>query len=478
MAALMLHQFISFYLFLSSFLPITRAQILDPGFAESHSCNATCQQFVNLGASWEATQHVHVNDPFYSPTGNLPTQPGQLIHVEEVTDLTNYTVPSGLSMSRFTYTTSDVNGTVLPASAYILWPYMNAQGSTKFNVVAWAHGTSGTFAPCAPSNYQNLQYNFQVPFALALEGYAVVAPDYAGLGVARDSHGNTIPHLWALGPAQANDLAYAISSARLAFPENLSNDFVVMGHSQGGGAAWAFAQRQAQSPVTGYRGTIALAPVTNFLAQIDAVLADPTLLTVTQATINLRAIASVNDTFPGYNFAGATTLGRQREEVLREVGGCLPTNSLLYSDIQPLTQLLKANWTSDPAVQAWGALAENGGKKFKGPLLVLAAEGDSSALIRFIQEAVDRTCDAAVLGDEGLEFVSFEGLEHFPLIQGARGLWRKWIEERFSEGGSEAEKGCKKRGVTGFRVQDTKASVGPNWLLSVPGVTEGWKEAL
>ncbi|KAL9619411.1 MAG: hypothetical protein Q9160_006006 [Pyrenula sp. 1 TL-2023] len=478
MAASIFYEIISFCLLFSGFLPATRAQNLDLSFAENHSCNERCQKLVNVGTSWEATQHVSINDPFYSPTGILPAQPGQLIDVEEVTNLTNYTVPSGLTMSRFTYTTSDVNGTVLPASAYILWPYMNAQESTKFNVVAWAHGTSGVYAPCAPSNYQNLQYDFQVPFALALDGYAVVAPDYAGLGVGRDTHGNIIPHLWALGTAQANDLAYAISSARLAFPDNVSNDFVVMGHSQGGGVAWAFAQRQAQTPICGYRGAVAVAPAINILAQLHAVRANPVSFTLEQALLSLRAIASVNVTFPGYNFAGASTLGRQREEVLGEVEGCLPTNSLLLSDIHPLTSLVKANWTSDPTVQAWGALAETGGKTFKGPLLVLASEADSTTLIRFVREAVDQTCNTAVLGDEDLEFVSFEGLEHFPLIQGARGLWRRWIEDRLRHGEKESEKGCRKKRVSGFRVQDTKISVMPNWLLSVPGVTEAWKAAL
>lgn len=467
---------------ISTFFAKAQQLPLDPTFAAAHSCNTTCQQLVTLGASYEASQHVFPsNDPFYNPSGPFPTQPGQPIHVEQVTDLTNYSIPSSLTMSRFTYTTANVNGTVLPASAYILWPYGSTQDSSKFKVVAWAHGTTGGFAPCAPSNYQNLQYNFQVPFALALDGYAVIAPDYDGLGVGRDGQGKTIPHVWGLAPAQANDLAHAVEAARLAFPGNVAEEFVVMGHSEGGGAAWAFAQRQAQIPVSGYRGTVALAPVTNIVDQLSASLANPQdpTLAITQ-NIQLLVISSVSATFPeAYNFTGASDLGRQRWEVLEKVGGCLPTQSLLFSDIIPLTKVGRANWTENPWVRAWGEIASNGGKKFGGPLLVLAAEGDTTVPVRFIEDAVDETCQEAVLGEESLELVTFERLEHFPLIQGAKGTWRRWIEERLADEGEDGiGKGCKKRKVQGFRQEDTKTSSAPNWLLSVPGPKEGFKAAL
>ena len=65
-------------------------------------------------------------------------------------------------------------------------------------------------------------------------------------------------------PAQANDTVSGVQAAQQALLK-LSSNFVVLGHSQGGGAAWAVAQRQAQKPVKGYLGAVALSPNTNIL---------------------------------------------------------------------------------------------------------------------------------------------------------------------------------------------------------------------
>ena len=69
-------------------------------------------------------------------------------------------------MSRIIYTTTDLNGTLLPATAYVVWPYTPLNSGLcsgreiEFPMVAWAHGTSGVLKNCAPSNYRNLQYHF------------------------------------------------------------------------------------------------------------------------------------------------------------------------------------------------------------------------------------------------------------------------------------------------------------------------------
>ncbi len=106
--------------------------------------------------------------------------PGSLLTVEPATNLSNFSVPTGLSMSRIIYTTTNLNGTTIPASAYILWPYSPLQLSSCPNqgypMVAWAHGTSGALKACAPSNYRNLQYHFMAPFALALQGIGGSGP--------------------------------------------------------------------------------------------------------------------------------------------------------------------------------------------------------------------------------------------------------------------------------------------------------------
>lgn len=71
-------------------------------------------------------------------------------------------------------------------------------------------------------------------------------------------------HEYLASPSQGNDFIHSISAARTAFHE-LSKQFVVIGHSQGGGAAWAVAQKAAAGHIPGYLGAIAISPYTNFL---------------------------------------------------------------------------------------------------------------------------------------------------------------------------------------------------------------------
>lgn len=86
--------------------------------------------------------------------------------------------------------------------------------------------------------------------SLRRQGYVIVAPDFAGLGVDRHLNGSSIRHPYTANPAHANDLFSSIQAAQAAFPA-LSKRFVLMGHSQGGGAAWAAAQCQACLQIVG-----------------------------------------------------------------------------------------------------------------------------------------------------------------------------------------------------------------------------------
>ena len=262
---------------------LSLALSLAQDISSSSTCDTQCQTLSTSGASWEAEQHASTDFSFYRIPANFSSKlaPGSLLHVEEATNLSMNVVPSGLTMSRIIYTTSDFNGTILPASAYVLWPYAPLASAGlkdgQFPMVAWAHGTSGLFKSCAPSNYRNLQYHFMAPFLLALEGMAVVAPDYAGFGFDKLSNSERIGHAWLSGPAQATDLANAIMAARKAFPIQLPAEisFIAIGHSEGGGAAWSFAERMVNNPIAGYKGTVAMAPPTRIFDLLPQILADP-----------------------------------------------------------------------------------------------------------------------------------------------------------------------------------------------------------
>lgn len=472
----------------------------------SSTCNQQCQQLVLQGAAFEQSERAHSPlDAFYSvpTTFSRSMKPGTLLRVEEHTNLTNYTVPSSLSMSRIMYTSNDINGTIVPVSAYVLWPYSpyvsfpqrkSDAGTPQFPLVAWAHGTAGFFPDCAPSNYRSLQYHFIVPYNLALEGFAVVAPDWAGLGAARLPNGDEIHHPWLNGPAAANDLAYSIEAARKAFPHQLPDDrpFVAMGHSQGGNAAYAFAERQAMSPVPGYRGTISISPPTRVIEQLDD--AQKLVASVPPAQVatlpfwaltiinNIQTMLppSISAVYPSYNFSGFTDLTYDRwNNVLAAVQGCLPTTQLAFAGV-PATELVKPGWDANPTVLEWAERVAVSGKNFVGPLLLIVGTDDVVS-VESINTAVDRSCKADP--DQALEMVTYSNMEHFPVIDASRQKWMDWIKGKFVNEGYNVTCGgkgvCGKKSVVeGFNTNFTLHPQGPNWLVDWVSPTQGWKLVL
>lgn len=454
----------------------------------SSTCGFLCQEFVHNASSWETKQHASRDFSFYDvPSNFTPNLPqGSLITVEPVTYLSNYSIPSGLSMSRIIYTTNDLNGSIIPASAYVLWPYAPLatpnQQDNGYPMVAWAHGTSGVLKGCAPSNYRNLQYHFMVPFLLALQGMVVVAPDYAGLGINHLPGGDEILHPWLSGPAQANDLANAILAARKAFPSLLTAEgaFVAMGHSQGGGATWSFAEKQVQEPISGYKGAVAIAPPTRTIDHLKDAFGNTTQ---TWAQVIIAAqpklIAAVTAVFPSYNYSGLTPVSYDRWfNVLKPLDGCLPTDGLAFMNLTS-DELAVANWYDAPEVNDFAELAETGRKRFKGPLLVVSGEADIVVPLDTVEPAVDDTCSMLEQGqwNESLEMVIYSAMDHFPSIQASQMKWLPWIKDRLS-GVPVSKPGCVKSVVNGFRTNDTLQSTTPNFLEGWASPEESWKYSL
>lgn len=169
------------------------------------------------------------DDPFYIiPNDAAEAPPGRLLKVERDVDTSRYTLPLATALSRIMYQSENLNGSPVPASAYVLWPYSPRSQLDGLSIVAWAHGESGLTASSAPSHHQNLSQHFLAPYQLVVQGYVVVATDYAGLGVNRYASGKTIIPEFLACPSHAKDVIYSVEAAQEAFLE-LSQDFVVIG---------------------------------------------------------------------------------------------------------------------------------------------------------------------------------------------------------------------------------------------------------
>jgi hypothetical protein len=97
-------------------------------------------------------------------------------------------------------------------------------------IVAWAHGTTGIADVCAPSWQGRQQRDKEYLDAWLSHGFAVVATDYQGLGTPG-------MHPYLLWRSEGYSVLDAVRAALQRHPKQLRNQVVVVGQSQGSGAA-------------------------------------------------------------------------------------------------------------------------------------------------------------------------------------------------------------------------------------------------
>jgi len=431
----------------NSTFTLTTAQIgaaqLTPDMSEGLT------NIVRFDRSQLAFGGVHEDD-FYTlpPLTNTsgPLVPGVLLKTQQFTDTSAYALPPNTALSRILYTTTNFNGTVIPASVFILWPFMprhfgdaGSDAATKAPVVVWNHPTSSVFPTANPSSHRFLWAGDAGPFALALAGYAVVAPDYAGLGVGASWDGNPVPHQYLVLPTQAHDALYGLRAARRAFPETLADDFVVVGHSQGGGVTWAVAEAlHAEAGafadlLPGYRGAVAGSPTTDATAGLKA-------FTAPLAGIGMDSL------LPGFQLSRwLTPLGLARAKLLQEIEGGISATALLFATGE---KVIRDDFDED-AYDAYAKLSNIGGRAIAGPLLVLQGTEDVYVSANVTVAAYHKTCDGErVRPRPDIQLTVVNGTGHVPTMFATRALWMQWVEDRFR--GAQVEKGCVRTDLESF----------------------------
>lgn len=400
---------------------------------------------VNFERSNWATGSITQDDLYQSPANASSLPPGSVIKVEPFVNTSTYTLAPNTALSRILYTSRDVHNKTIPASAFVLWPFLplnypnltsprSGTNSTRYPVVGWGHGTSGVFSECGPSHIRNLWYQFSATFELALNGYVVVAPDYQGLCANKSFDGTQIAHPYLVGSAAADDLFYAVQAAQVAFVEKLSKEFVVMGHSQGGNAAWAAAVRQHQNPVDGYLGAVAGSPVTNLTGLFS------TLGQAVPPQLPMLAAQAVQAFNPEFNLSSMlTSQGLARFDLAKTVSMCNSAVGELLADFPASDNgaLLRQNWSTLPDIVHYlDATNGPGNLPTSGPMLVLQGTSDPAVPYQFTDIAVAETC--AINGDQGIQYARFEGVSHVPVLFAGRRIWLDWLAQRFgSVGGQE-----------------------------------------
>jgi pimeloyl-ACP methyl ester carboxylesterase len=186
---------------------------------------------------------------FYSWTGDVPRQPGTLLRHEPLREgLMLENASSGL---RILHSSTDGIGGQAPVSVSgaVFLPKGTAPAA-GWPIVAWAHGTVGIADVCAPSWRGRSQRDIAYLNAWLEQGYAIVASDYQGLGTPGG-------HPYLAARPQAYSILDSVRAALNGLP-GLANSVVVIGQSQGGGAAFAAAGYAPDyAPEINLRGTVA-----------------------------------------------------------------------------------------------------------------------------------------------------------------------------------------------------------------------------
>jgi pimeloyl-ACP methyl ester carboxylesterase len=190
-------------------------------------------------------------DVFYTPDPSIPAEPGKLIRTMTQPPETSL-AEAGQAM-RLLYSSTNGLGeakTPIAVSGTLVLPTGEAPAG-GWPLIAWAHGTVGIADICAPSNRPRSDRDQKYLNHWLSQGYAVVASDYQGLGTP-GGH----PYL-ATRPA-AYSVLDSIRAVQGDPALNIGKPVVLVGQSQGGGAAFATAGEAATyAPELDIRGTVA-----------------------------------------------------------------------------------------------------------------------------------------------------------------------------------------------------------------------------
>ena len=410
------------------------------------ACDAECQAAFKELQGLEASSWVSKNvtfDTFYStPSNSTGAQPGDLLRWEDVPQSVvnqNFTIPGGMSLFRFLYMSEDIDRKPIPASAFVLLPYNKPDPNQPFNTTVWAHGTAGRIRNCAPSNHKDLYYEWQGPFTLATAGYAVIAPDYAG-------QGSDIPQgfMYEAGYLHAADVAYSLIAARKVIGEQLSKDWVVVGHSEGGMTAWRTAERLSMPDqeellkAGNLLGAVANSPALRPLDLIPESVRRAAGGPIGDA-VSVLFFQSLQALFPDQfrlkDYLTDTAVGR----IPLADQGCLLAARALFADLTADQMFKNMNWLENPAVVDWQKRYNGAGPHALAvPMLVVQGVTDKLVYANNTELDFNRTCEEFPKSKATLRL--YPGLDHDTAGQAPFYDILTWVKDRFA--GIEVADGC------------------------------------
>lgn len=400
---------------------------VSPELAAEYDCGQRCQESINAtNASDLEDFDMPFDFDFYATANNFSTSsPGDVLKLVPVDpELTN--VPAGITAYKMQYTSIDLDNSTVPATAFIAFPYV--QQPDAYKLVAFAHGTSGVFRGCAPSTSSNF-YDYDTWIPLLFAGYAVVGTDYAGLG------NNYTSHKYIATKANANDLYWSAVAAKRAFPQALSEEWVSIGHSQGGGASWKLSeQEQVQTEKSGYLGGVAVAPNTHIY---DAVI-EGLSMTAGASGDDLHDYGSTSyipslyfalrAVYTNYAAPFLSELAQRRIALGERAQLCAAALPSVLGDLESSQIILNTSLSGLSTIKAFQDVnAPAQGARTVRPLLVIAGANDTTVYPTITQRAYESSCKAG----NALHLSIYPELEHSAVIGASAPEWLQFIARLF-----------------------------------------------
>jgi pimeloyl-ACP methyl ester carboxylesterase len=356
---------------------------------------------------------------FYDTPALHTSKPGELLRYEAAV---GYAMPTGATAVRILYHSLNADGTDVAASGVVLIPAGNAPPG-GWPVIAWAHGTSGVARRCAPSLQKDMEYGEEGLMPMVRAGFAVVATDYHGLGTQG-------PHEYVNKSAQARDVIHSVPAARTAVPA-LGRRWVVIGHSQGGLAAWGVAEMEATLRDADYLGAISVAGAADLKSILDG-MGKPGSTASYYLGYMAYAMKARTPSFQPSDMLAGEALKRYTDVTTK---GCWNYAYAAFINA-PVGPVLKPGWDQTPAVRRFLADNELGRSPIGGPLLVIGGEADETVPFAPLRAVAKRACNNGI----GLTFRSYPGLDHDPTMDKSTPDQLAWVRDRFA--GKAATSNC------------------------------------
>lgn len=344
--------------------------------------------------AWSASR-PRTPDEFYGDMVPANAASGMLLRSEPFTRA----VPEGGRAWRILYVTTR-SGKFATASAIVVVPTQPT--GNPLAVIAWAHGTTGIAAGCAPSLLSKPFDNVPDFPAVVRAGWAYVGTDYPGLGTGGG-------HSYLVGEDAAAAVLDSVRAARQLQDANLSDRVVVWGHSQGGSSAlWTGMRASALAPELTILGVAALAPASDLKGLVEASKGSLFGKIVSSYLIHAYAQAYPDVKIEGY--VGGMSQFLASDIAKRCVSGYATLFSVAEAAALPSAGIFCRDPTGGPLGQR---LAENTPSAIiPAPVLIAQGEADDLVLPGVQQGYIAARCRAG----QPIDYRTYAGRDHISVV--------------------------------------------------------------